>query len=220
MHTLRSVILAIVLLLSFSFEASAHVVLLFPLGGESFNPGSDVAIQWRRDQEHNQRGWNLYYSPDGGQTWQTIRLNIPEGQFTYDWTVPKTSQSTTNGRIRVVMDNVGMNYEDESFDFTIQAVVTDIEDAISTPERSAQITNYPNPFSSQTVIEYSIGRTGHVSLEVFDLLGRNVAFLVDENLTAGIYRASWNPDNLPGGMYITRLTSGNEVRTGKVLFLK
>jgi poly(beta-D-mannuronate) lyase len=72
--------------------------------------------------------------------------------------------------------------------------------------------NFPNPFNPETSIGYRILAGGHVELRVFDLLGREVAVLVNENRPPGSYRAAWNAAGVPSGTYFCRLrTGGREV---------
>ncbi|KAA0244619.1 MAG: T9SS C-terminal target domain-containing protein, partial [Chlorobiota bacterium] len=80
--------------------------------------------------------------------------------------------------------------------------------------------NYPNPFNPTTTISYSIKTSGEVSLKVYDMLGTEVASLVNENQEAGNYSVTFNASNLPSGIYVYALTSGNFVDTKKLILLK
>lgn len=80
--------------------------------------------------------------------------------------------------------------------------------------------NYPNPFNPSTVINYQIASPGKVSLKVYDLLGREVATLVNEEKAAGNYKATFNAMNLPSGVYFYRLQTATYSNTKKLLLLK
>ena len=80
--------------------------------------------------------------------------------------------------------------------------------------------NYPNPFNPSTGIVYSIARSGQVRLSVHDLLGREVAVLVDGLTSAGSHEVTFDAAGLPSGIYVYRLASGNMVEARKMLFLK
>ncbi len=80
--------------------------------------------------------------------------------------------------------------------------------------------NYPNPFNPTTEISYSIADAGHVSLKVYDLLGRDVRTLVDEELKAGSYYSRFEARELSSGIYFLRLQSGSLVSTKKVVLQK
>jgi hypothetical protein len=80
--------------------------------------------------------------------------------------------------------------------------------------------NYPNPFNPTTTIHYSINSAGLVTLKVYDILGTQVASLVNERQEAGSYTVEFNAANLPSGIYFYMLTSGNFKETKKLILLK
>jgi hypothetical protein len=80
--------------------------------------------------------------------------------------------------------------------------------------------NYPNPFNPETVIPYRIAREGHVTLKVFDLLGREVATLVDEPRRPGVYRAVFDAAGLASGPYYCRLGADGRVQTIRTVLLR
>ena len=80
--------------------------------------------------------------------------------------------------------------------------------------------NYPNPFNPATLIEYSIPHAGRVRLQVFNLLGKEVATLVDEQQGAGTYKARFEGSALASGTYFYRLQSDGFSQTKKFLLVK
>jgi hypothetical protein len=80
--------------------------------------------------------------------------------------------------------------------------------------------NYPNPFNPSTTIRFSIPVAGHVSLKIFDVLGQEVATLVDDDVVAGVHTAQWKPDGVASGMYLYRLEAGSFNESRKLLLLK
>jgi len=80
--------------------------------------------------------------------------------------------------------------------------------------------NYPNPFNPATVIGYQLPSASHVRLEVYDVLGRSVATLVDENQAPGSYRVPFDGHALATGMYIYRLQAGTASIVKKMLLIK
>ena len=98
-------------------QAYGHVSLDYPVGGETFSAGETVTIQWTELVPHGTIYWHLYFSSDGGTTWEAIQLNLPITPTSYDWTVPELN--TSQGVVRVVQDNSGMDYEHQSLNFTI-----------------------------------------------------------------------------------------------------
>jgi hypothetical protein len=80
--------------------------------------------------------------------------------------------------------------------------------------------NYPNPFNPGTIISFEVPLTSFVSLKVFDLLGREVATLVNEELTPGSYEKPFDGSGLASGVYLYRLQSGSFMQTKKLLLLR
>ena len=80
--------------------------------------------------------------------------------------------------------------------------------------------NYPNPFNPSTTINYSIPRGQFVTLKVYDLLGKEVATLVNEEQKAGSYKVNFNASRFTSGVYFYRLQAGNFLETKKFILLK
>ena len=80
--------------------------------------------------------------------------------------------------------------------------------------------NYPNPFNPATTMPFVLARAGHVSLTVYDLLGRRVATLVDGVRPAGRQAVVWEAGGLPGGVYLARLRAGAFTQTRTLTLLK
>ncbi len=98
--------------------ALAHVKLLHPKGGEQFQSGTSVKIDWEILITHNTNNWDLYISMDNGTTWSVLKENINKDELFYNWTVPSVNSSTV--KIKVVQDNQGTNYQDISGAFEIK----------------------------------------------------------------------------------------------------
>lgn len=89
-----------------------------------------------------------------------------------------------------------------------------------TPAGFALEQNYPNPFNPTTNIRFSIANRGLVSLRVFNLLGQEVATLVNEELGGGSHETTFNATGLPSGMYFYRLKAGTFVETKRLVLMK
>lgn len=98
--------------------------------------------------------------------------------------------------------------------------VTDIKKEIILSQTYSLSQNYPNPFNPTTTIKYSIKERGIVNLTVFDILGREVAKLGNEEKQAGSYEAKFDGSNLSSGIYFYRLQSGSFSETKKLILLK
>jgi hypothetical protein len=105
-------------------------------------------------------------------------------------------------------------------------IVTNVKDNFSSsPELFILKQNYPNPFNPSTTIRYSIpanvnGQTSNVILKVYDVLGNEIATLVNEEKPAGTYEVTWYAGQLPSGVYFYQLKAGNFIDTKKMLLLK
>lgn len=80
--------------------------------------------------------------------------------------------------------------------------------------------NYPNPFNPNTVISYSIAEPSNVKLVVHDILGREVATLVNEYKDAGYYNVSWDASKIPSGVYFYRIQAGSFSKTKKLILMR
>ncbi len=90
----------------------------------------------------------------------------------------------------------------------------------SVPSKFALHQNYPNPFNPGTVIRYELPEASAVKVQVFDVLGRVVATVVNERKEAGIYEAMFNASSLSSGTYFYRLQAGTFVETKKMVLVK
>jgi len=80
--------------------------------------------------------------------------------------------------------------------------------------------NYPNPFNPSTTIEYALPHSGYATLRIYNVLGEEVATLVDGDHAAGTFTATWDASDLPSGVYFYRLTAGEYVQTRKMVSLR
>jgi hypothetical protein len=97
------------------------------------------------------------------------------------------------------------------------------------PEDFILYQNYPNPFNPVTKIKFEIspfypplgkGGNGGVSLKIFDILGKEITTLVNEQLSPGTYEVTFDGSNLPSGIYFYQLRCGEYMETKKLVFLK
>jgi hypothetical protein len=88
------------------------------------------------------------------------------------------------------------------------------------PEEFALFDSYPNPFNPTTHIRFRIPRSEHVTLTVYDLHGRKVAELANENLGPGSYERTFEAGGLASGVYLYHLQAGSFERARKVVLIK
>ena len=104
-------------------------------------------------------------------------------------------------------------------------IVTDVESEIaSTPENFHLYQNYPNPFNPVTKIKYVIARgtkqSQHITLKVYDILGKEIATLIDKEQNAGKYEIEFDASHLSSGVYFYQLRAKSFVVTKKMILLR
>jgi hypothetical protein len=150
-----------------------------------------------------------------------------------DWTVigfvkgNGTTNSPTNYTFKDTKLNSGVyKYRLKQIDvngnfeyFNLQSDVI-----IGTPKNFNISQNYPNPFNPSTKIDFEIPVNGNISIKLFDISGKEVATIVNENKQAGYYTVEFNASNLSSGTYFYRITSDNNgisyINTKKMLLIK
>ena len=122
-----------------------------------------------------------------------------------------------------IMSN-GWTYWKESI---VQRITTGIDEKTLTPINYSLTQNYPNPFNPNTRINFSISKLSFVDIGVYDILGRKISTLINEEKTAGIYKVEFNAINLPSGIYFYKIKAtpvGGQaesfVQTKKMVLMK
>lgn len=90
----------------------------------------------------------------------------------------------------------------------------------SQPMSDGVLANYPNPFNPTTKVSYALAKSGYVTMKVYDILGREVATLVDEYQSVGLHSATFDGTHLASGVYFCRLTAPGINRVKKMLLTK
>lgn len=134
------------------------------------------------------------------------------------------SDSTYYWRVRTAT-NGGVGPWSEVFNFDI--IITDVEDEQQLPTAFALMQNYPNPFNPSTSIKYQLSSISNVSLKVYDVLGNEVATLINEEKPAGSYEIEFNSHSglsgireLSSGIYFYQLVAGSFVGTKKMILVR
>ena len=104
--------------------------------------------------------------------------------------------------------------------FQVILNATDVEGEVSKPESFNLFQNYPNPFNPSTLIKYAIGSRQYATLKVYDILGNEVATLVDEEKPAGTYEVEFDASKLVSGIYFYKLQAGGFIKIRKMVLLK
>ncbi len=88
------------------------------------------------------------------------------------------------------------------------------------PKRFELFQNYPNPFNPMTKLKFQMPKSGFTKLAIFDVTGKEISILVNENLKPGIYEIDWNAENIPSGVYFYSLITNEFTQTKKIVVLK
>jgi hypothetical protein len=180
-----------------------------------------VTLNWKTTTEVNNYGFNIErriveaVNPKSQNTtanWEKVGFVKGNGASSsvhnYSYTDANVSSGTYVYRLKQI-DNDGI------FKYSSEAEVT-----ITIPNVFALNQNYPNPFNPSTVIGYSLPVTGSVCLKVYDIVGREVATLVNETKEAGSYQVTFNASKLASGVYFYKLQSSSYTSVKKLLMIK
>lgn len=187
-------------------------------------------LNWNASPEPDRNVYKIYRYDTYGGGWQylnqTTNTTFTDQTLTYCHAIPPAQcpdVRTFYSRVTVVDYGLHESLPSNQVEARLQGgpppkIVAD-PNSNETIEYSLE-QNYPNPFNPVTTIKYSIKTAGEITLKVYDVLGKEVASLVNENQEPGSYSVNFNAANLPSGIYVYRLTSGNFVDTKKLILLK
>ena len=175
--------------------------------GLAYGPNiSAVAISGTDILAGDQYGQGVYLSDNNGATWSTVNSGFSTNPAIYALTISGSNvvAGTANGVWTVPLSQV--------------AAVSKNKSAL--PEAFSLSQNYPNPFNPTTVISYQVPVSGQVTLKVYDMLGREIATLVNNKESAGSYSVKFDGSRLASGVYFYRLQAGSFSQTKKLLLMK
>ncbi|RPI71668.1 MAG: T9SS C-terminal target domain-containing protein, partial [Ignavibacteriales bacterium] len=177
--------------------------------------GNDVLLNWTTASELNNKGFEIeksQKSKDKNQKWEKIGFVEGKGTTTEEQIYSFTDNNLAQGIYQ---------YRLNQFDFDGTFEYSDIVEVnINSPGEFYLSQNYPNPFNPVTNILFAINSSLFVSLKVYDVLGNEVASLVNEEKDAGEYKVQFNAEGLGSGIYFYSLKTGNNILTNKMLLLK
>jgi hypothetical protein len=172
---------------------------------------SDTSVNYINTASWNYINTGSYQSRSGG----TVPGNASGYTSTYDvkWDAAKNLYTQSY---------YGWTVDKWQYNGTLPSItVTGVEEVGGTlPEGFALQQNFPNPFNPSTTIEFTLPASGFTSLRVYDLLGREVMTLVNEQKAAGTYRATFTATQLPSGTYFYALKAGTFSDVRKMMLVK
>ena len=152
------------------------------------------------------------YLPSGNKygVWHKDSLSIQDFHF---------ADIDHDGRTNLVFAQIA-NYNVRLEDYESDTIVVAVNPPSELPGKFELFQNYPNPFNPSTRIKYNVPLATHVRIKVFNLLGQEVATLVDERKTRGSYETQWNSRAFPSGVYFYQLTAEHQMMVRKMLLLR
>ena len=183
---------------------------------EAAQDGGAVQLDWATASERNSDHFVIQRKVSGA--WQPVGNRLPAAG---------SSVSTRHYRYRDETVQAGCEY-------SYRLIVVDVDGVSQTlGERRVQVSqqpltvteyklyaNYPNPFNPTTTIAFDLKNAGHVTLQVYDIMGQLVTTLIDGNRSSGRYHVEFNAGNLPSGLYLYRLQTPGFTDMKKMVLLK
>jgi plastocyanin len=186
------------------FSQTTHDVTVqnFSFSPQTLTITTGDVVRWTNiSGTHNVRANDdsFYFGPAAPAPWEFTHTFTTTGDFPY-YCEPHLSMGMT-GTI-IVQNSVGVN-DDE-----LLAKEFELEQ------------NFPNPFNPSTIISYSVPTASFIILKVYDILGNEIAVLVNEEKQAGNYQINFDASKLTGGVYFYQLRTNSFVDTKKMILMK
>lgn len=144
------------------------------------------------------------------------------GFYSFDYSQSKQKQPIVNtvSNFKLVNDRLPMKAKTDSDEARFTLNIDPGADADGLPEEYALRQNYPNPFTGKTNIVFDTPLEGNVKITIYDILGRKVSTIVNENLPADFHEEEWRPHGLASGIYICVMRAGDKQFTQKLTYIK
>ncbi len=184
------------------------------------NTGDTVESNWK-----NHNGKIIFLSQDSAYTCG-VKVNTMNYEF-FSGTYQSRYQLAEGLGISIM--NIGQDFDfvDDTLKGAVingvvygDTTVTGIKGQKNIPLQFTLFQNYPNPFNPSTIIKYEISKAANVKIKVYDVLGREIATLLNSTQKAGQHEVEWNAKNYASGIYFYRIRAGEFVSTKKMLLIK
>ena len=181
--------------------------------------GNNILLNWITASEINNQGFEIERSekPEArskntNEEWMMIGFIEGNGTTTETQSYSFSDKEVLSGNYLYRLKQIDYDGKFEYSNIIEVEVITLYEFSLAQ--------NYPNPFNPSTQIKYSIKEAGLVQLKVYDILGKEVANLVNENKEAGYYSVEFDASQLPSGVYIYQLTTQGLTQARKMILAK
>jgi len=178
----------------------------------SINDANEIVIKWS-DKSFIEDGY-IIERLHNSQNYFTIIDSLEENSSEYIDKNIELSKTYTY-RVKAYNGNSESNYSNEA---TISLVSIKENEELPTEYSLSQ--NYPNPFNPTTKIKFALPQTAKTKISIYDLLGKELETLLNNELQPGYYEINFNADIYPSGIYFYRIQSGNFIQTKKMILMK
>ncbi|MCI0472647.1 MAG: T9SS type A sorting domain-containing protein [Ignavibacteria bacterium] len=176
----------------------------------------DVRLNWVTEKEVNNKGFEVQKKENRKQntgTYETIGFVESKGNVNSETTYSYFDRNLTSGSYKYRLKQIDYNGNYEYFELNGDVTV-------GIPNKFDLSQNYPNPFNPVTKINFDIPEDGKINLRIYDMLGREVATLVNDVRTAGYYTVNFDASKLLSGIYLYRLSAGNYNAVKKMALIR
>ncbi len=175
---------------------------------------NSVTLNWQTATEINNYGFEIQRAAVGTKftVWNVVGFVEGAGNSNSPKAYSFTDYVNASGKYSYRLKQIDL---DGSYKYS-----QTIEVELNAPVKFELAQNYPNPFNPTTTINYSIAKEQVVTLKVYDMLGREVAELVNAKQAPGNYKVNFNASGLTSGVYFYKLQSGDFVNVKKMTLMK
>jgi hypothetical protein len=160
----------------------------------------------------------FYMFNPGTYTLGKIRFNIITNPFVADSVKFRVNPPFTSG-LTTVNDSLVPLVYNSSYGIT-QPVITGVSNGTEIPKEYQIYQNYPNPFNPTTNIKFDVPKSSIVKIKVYDVTGKKISELVNQEMAPGVYNIDWNGTGYASGIYFYKITAGDFTKVMKMLLIK
>jgi hypothetical protein len=215
--------------IGFSAQHAARVlpngnILLFD-NGVYHTPHVSRALEYSLDTVNKTATlvWSYGNTPDVASVYWGNAQRLDNGNTFVGWGYASIAATEVDTAGNTVFE---MTFPPDVYSYRMYRIAKRRSNAVSSVSGVGAVSgfildqNYPNPFNPTTTISLSLPSRSFVSLKVFDVMGRDVATVVSEELPAGNYKRQWNASGFPSGVYFFRLQAGAYTETKRIVLLR
>jgi Secretion system C-terminal sorting domain len=198
--------------MSILIESELQLVPVELVSFQATTNGPEVNLKWATATEMNNQGFEVHRKADNKNEWEIISFVPGHGTTTETQQYSFTNYDVKPGNYKYKLKQIDY---DGSFEYS-----QEIEAEVSAPLVFSLEQNYPNPFNPSTKISWQLPVGSQATLKVYDVLGNEIATLVNEVKAAGKYEIEFNASELPSRVYFYKLQAGSFVETKKMILLR